>query len=381
MTDDIQLVATSPATLRDGPSDAPVLGGEYVVIPDGHVNSDKGNFRLDQAGADAIIAKFRRQGLELVVDYEHQTLGDEYASPSGQAPASGWIKNLRYEPRHGLVASVHWNVRAAEMIRTGEYKYLSPVMAIDGKTRRAVGLHSVALTNKPAIAHFPALMAASDRRFLIMADQPDDTGQSLETLIANLRTIMGMAEDATPEAVIKKAIELLQAMAASESEANSVREALTLPTGAADTEVVAAIAELRESRVSPRQFRALKERAIKAEVDMVVSKHSREGKLTAAENAHWRKKLTEDLNAFDANREHFEQLMTMRQPIVEPGQTVPPQKDAAPNGRAAIIAKAGREFGGEPDLAKLTNRVAFINLRLHEADLELLTDQERVNHG
>ena len=86
-------------------------------------------------------------------------------SPTGQAPAGGWIKQLAYEAGQGLKALIEWTWRAADMIRDKSYKYPSPALIIDKATRRPIDLHSAALTNKPAIPGFPELTNDERARF------------------------------------------------------------------------------------------------------------------------------------------------------------------------------------------------------------------------
>ena len=51
----------------------------------------------------------------------------------------------------GIYGDVDWTDRAADYLKNREYRYLSPVIQIQRKTRRAVELHSAALTNTPVI--------------------------------------------------------------------------------------------------------------------------------------------------------------------------------------------------------------------------------------
>ena len=67
---------------------------EVLVAPWGLVQSTSGTFVVDAEGAELAIRAFESQGTDLPIDYEHQTLGGRYASPSGQAPAAGWVKRL-----------------------------------------------------------------------------------------------------------------------------------------------------------------------------------------------------------------------------------------------------------------------------------------------
>lgn len=110
----------------------------------GHPN---GSFKITTEDLKTIKENFDKQQTEIVIDYEHQTL---YGT---EAPAAGWISELMIEDDK-LLAKVSWTEKAAEYIKNGEYKYISPVYvfdSFDNKTNAYIGikLHSVALTNTP----------------------------------------------------------------------------------------------------------------------------------------------------------------------------------------------------------------------------------------
>jgi phage I-like protein len=146
--------------------DAPA---RILIAPWGEVRSSLGTFVVDRESAAATIAAFEAHGTDLPVDWEHQSLGGTYSSPTGQAPAAGWIKSLRAvspeeaagdpaRPTPGLWAEVEWTPSAAEQLRAKHYRYLSPVALVRRGDRRLIGLHSAALTNKPAIVGMPAMV-------------------------------------------------------------------------------------------------------------------------------------------------------------------------------------------------------------------------------
>ncbi len=129
-----------------------------LIVPWGEVRSASGTFIADEQAMRAAISEFEAHGTDLPIDYEHQTLGGSYSSPTGQAPAAGWIRSLAIvrpgnadadEP--GLWAEVSWTSEASEKLASRQYRYLSPVALVRRVDRRLVGVHSVALTNKPAI--------------------------------------------------------------------------------------------------------------------------------------------------------------------------------------------------------------------------------------
>ena len=61
---------------------------EIKLLPLGEVHSQKGDFIVDDESFDLIQRQFKERALDLVIDYEHQTLKDV------QAPAAGWVKEL-----------------------------------------------------------------------------------------------------------------------------------------------------------------------------------------------------------------------------------------------------------------------------------------------
>ena len=133
-----------------------------MIAPWGRVDSAKGAFLVDEASAAAVIEAFQAQGNDLPIDYEHQTLGGKYASPDGKAPAAGWIRSLEARPGEGIFAFVEWTDPAIEMLANRQYRYLSPVAVIDPQTRHMIGLHSAALTNKPAIVRMAPIVHRDD---------------------------------------------------------------------------------------------------------------------------------------------------------------------------------------------------------------------------
>ena len=85
------------------------------VIPDGDfdaVDGRPGNIKgvkakkwhMDAAIAEKVIAQFTQRGIDLPVDYEHQTI--KAADNGRPAPAAGWITGLEYQSGVGLVALV-----------------------------------------------------------------------------------------------------------------------------------------------------------------------------------------------------------------------------------------------------------------------------------
>lgn len=118
---------------------------EVQVIPHGRHQTLRGEFVLDAKATAQVMKAFKDRSNQMVIDYEHQTLGD------GEAPAAGWIKSLINKGSAGIWAAVEWTPRASRYIRECEYRYLSPVFVRRASDNRVVELINAALTNQPAI--------------------------------------------------------------------------------------------------------------------------------------------------------------------------------------------------------------------------------------
>ena len=114
------------------------------LLPLGLVRCTHGDFLVDDESFKSIRCKFMERQVEIPIDYEHQTLKDV------EAPAAGWIKDIILKS-DGIYGVVDWTERAVGYLKNQEYKYLSPVISVRNSDRKAIGLHSAALTNTPAI--------------------------------------------------------------------------------------------------------------------------------------------------------------------------------------------------------------------------------------
>lgn len=167
---------------------------EIKILPVGMVESQKGNFYVDQESYSLMKEDMESHGVDIVIDYEHQTLKD------CQAPAGGWVKKLEYTPE-AIVAKVEWTPRAKQYLSDKEYRYLSPVVLTRREDKKAVKLHSLALTNTPAIDNmFPIVNSAG------IPDEED--GENLEKSngieMKAIIELLGLPEDATAEQVMQE---------------------------------------------------------------------------------------------------------------------------------------------------------------------------------
>lgn len=185
----------------------PALAGDSNVIeiqltPAGEFVPSDGRemkvpaWRIDQAIAARVIERFNKRANPPVVDYEHQTLHKE---TNGQpAPAAAWMRALQWREGSGLWATVELTARAAELIRSGEYKFVSPVFAFDGDTGEVLAIHMAAFTNDPAIDGMEplALRAAATFGYASPQDHQDKT---MNKLLVALCALLGLDATKTTE--------------------------------------------------------------------------------------------------------------------------------------------------------------------------------------
>jgi phage I-like protein len=354
------------------------------IAPDGEVRSKNGVFIVDREGTAEIIAEFQRHGVDLVVDFDHATLGGKYATPDGQAPAAGWIEKLFHEPGRGLMGLVKWNEKARDLIRSDEYRYLSPVLSVRKNDRRAIALLSAGLTNTPAIPASERL-AASTRlddvgsELMPQADEgATKSGGSLvgapTELMKKLRDVLGLEQCVSVGDVLKAAIAKLQGKSDDESKdtevAESVRARLGLASDAGAHEVTLALSLREDIPVRAEQFRLADER---------VQELCKAGVLNPNDTVQ----IASARGLLIDDPERFEQLIGNMKALSAPPPgktTAPPRPTAGIRARHSVIAGAMREFHSDQSAGKLTSYRAFVDLRLREAGLGKLADAEATEY-
>ncbi|MGI7807769.1 phage protease [Campylobacter coli] len=148
----------------------------------GHNN---GRFKVDDKDLNSIIENFNQKKIDLVIDYEHQSLKNE------KAPAAGWIKEL-YLENDALMAKAEFNEEAKKYIANKQYRYLSPVFEFNTKDNKSgefvrAKLHSVALTNTPFIDELGELIANKNNIHQNKGEKMDEKIKELESQIIALK--------------------------------------------------------------------------------------------------------------------------------------------------------------------------------------------------
>lgn len=273
---------------------------EILVLPKGRIRIEDGKpLLMDDEAAKSVLAGFESTSHDMVVDYEHQTMG------GGEAPAAGWIKSLSWRPEGdapGLYAAVDWNQRAADRIRTREYRYHSPVLITDKATGRVMRLHNLALTNQPRMMDAPALAA----KYTL---QIETGGEEMDP--KKLKELLGLDAAADEAAVLKAVAGLKTGKDKAEGElvelkkkppvagavvaCKDVLSALGLPEDADKAKVLGAVAGLKKpaegSRELAQAVESLKSEVATLKAGGLVEEALSSGRTSPAELEAWGRKM------------------------------------------------------------------------------------------
>lgn len=357
---------------------------EVLVAPWGVVESANGTFVVDEEGARLAIAAFEAQGTDLPIDYEHQTLGGGYASPTGQAPAAGWIKRLfvvrpvgiackgdratdgRSDEENpvtrapsfslggragaGLYAEVEWTEPARAQLAARQYRYLSPVAIVRKSDRRLVALHSAALTNKPAILGMRAIVNRDPGFGFRVPGCAHETADGQED--ASCDNAEGRGRGAAEQGRRRRK---------EVREMTEVLERLRGQLGLAKEEEGEAVLLAASERIE-----SLTEAARRSEAESRVAAAMEAGKLTEAQR-EWAVSLAmKDAAAFEAWEASAPVVVQVGRLDGITAEGGPVTCGGAEREKAVIAAKARAEFRANPALALLTSEEAYVALALRE---------------
>lgn len=220
---------------------------EWVhLLPSGLITGRDGR-SYDLADPGGLILAFQANGLDLVIDYEHQADMPE-ARLKGPVPAAGWIKELQIRDS-GIWGRVEWTATAAQMITAKEYRFLSPVILHHPKTLEIMRLKGAGLVHNPNF--FLTALAAQEAPML---KPPMPKQMTLEEFAATLAKLLDLPDTTSPD-------ELL----------DSLKAALVAPPDPAKFMPVTAMQEILQRHQT--DFTAQREDRIKARVSAALRDH------------------------------------------------------------------------------------------------------------
>lgn len=248
------------------------------LLPLGEVKSTKGNFVVDEESFRQMNSFFTERGVDIVIDYEHQTLNNV------QAPAGGWIKELILKD-NAICGRVEWTPKAVEYLKNKEYRYLSPVVMVSKADHKALFLTSVALTNVPAISGMIPIVN-SITNFELEGEK------NMDEFLKQLAVLLGLSETATADdvtAAIQKLVDELKTLkeaGKNEVVANKmVLSLLSLKDDATTADVTAKIAAMQNPAnfVPIEQYNQLALKLNAQEGSGLVELALKDGKITPAQ--------------------------------------------------------------------------------------------------
>ncbi|WP_299440183.1 phage protease [uncultured Rhodospira sp.] len=192
---------------------------------------------------DVIAATTAHQkGADIPGDYEHQLL--RAARHGGQAPASGWIRDLEARA-DGLYGRVEWTAAAGQGIAAREYRYISPVFrhTADGTVTRLVAFALTALPNLELAA-----VASAD---LFSDPDHEESAMDLEAFLKRLREACGLPEATTADQVVAHAQSLTTSARATAEAAGALAPKVKLAADATPADVLAAAGQKIDQGADP----------------------------------------------------------------------------------------------------------------------------------
>ncbi|QDH35842.1 phage protease [Porphyrobacter sp. YT40] len=302
----------------------PVEGGaparRFRIVPFGTFGGrdGRGPWQLrDKAHAEQVIAATKAflNGVDMVVNYDHQS---EYAAVpgvGGVAKAAGWINPDSLEVgADGIYVSADWTAAAEAALQAREYRYYSPHFRARPGTGELTRLVNVGLTNSPNI-EVSALASQEAGAF----NEGSPMKKIAMLLSASALTALGLKADSEDEAAINAIDKLIDEKTGNAAILASVRTRFKLADDAGEEAVLAAIdsaaaaGEPDPSKFVPiavvtdiqKQLGALQEDKILACVEGAI----KAGKLTPAQR-DWALKLgrkdVSELNSYLATAPTFE---------------------------------------------------------------------------
>ena len=341
-------------SLRSAELEAGAAPTRILIAPWGDVESTQGHFFVDGQAVAATIEQFREHGTDIPIDFEHQTLGGSYSSPDGLAPAAGWIKDLVGIESVGLMADVEWTELGLEHLQKRQYRYLSPVALIRKSDRRLVGLHSAALTNKPAIVGMEALVNREDSSDEHgRASCPGHAGEvksSTQTVqIAQAPDKSGFSRRAGTCGSLDQTLEEESMVETLEK----LRKQLDLDQRNGARQVLVA---------ASRRIAELEQREEDKGAEERVSEAMAAGKLTEAQR-EWALKLAL------SDAQSFDDWSAAAPMVVSLGRTAAPSAgDSVAQASQLVAARARSEFRCESVLQALTSEDAYVQQAMRESN-------------
>jgi phage I-like protein len=203
----------------------------------------RGPYRVSDA-AKLAAESLQAAGGRLPIDENHAT--DLAAPNGGPSPARGWATALEVRP-DGIYGKVEWSAPGAMLMSDKAYRFISPAFTAD-KAGNILGLLRASLTNTPNLRGMAALHAQETHM----------------DLLAQLRKLLGLADDADAGAVVAKVKDACGTSTAMQS----IAKAAGLAETAATETVLAAVTALKAAPTAVALASIAKAAGLKEDADV-----------------------------------------------------------------------------------------------------------------
>lgn len=301
------------------PAEAP---SRIMIIPWGEVETTQGTFTMDRAAADRIVEALKAHGVDIPVDREHATVGGKFTPPDGSAPAMAWIKSLEIVEGDGVYANVEWTPKGKEHVESKEYRYLSPTIVHRKSDHAVMRLHSVALTNKPAIVGMKPITNKEDvmtfnedllersRWFLNLPTTATETEimEHFEKLLVQLRELAGVSANTDQQGTLAALKEKLKGPAPSTLRPELCKT-LALKEDVADEAIVKACSDAIAKAQNPdpakytpneavaaltEKVKAMEDERLGEKAEAFLKQGEDAGKIVASNREMWKRSYMDD---------------------------------------------------------------------------------------
>lgn len=268
-----------------------------------------------------------------LVDLEHRS---EWG---GSTEAAGWVEEFAVEdgsskrfPRPGIWGRCAYTVKGAELVTKGPngeppvYRFVSPVLLIDERTRDVTEICSVALTNRPALSMHALDAYREQLSARIGAAGRGEKYMLTKERFAVLCGLLGLAPEASEEAFT----EAFKAKTGGDAATKELCAKLTRDVAEKDAE----IGKLR------KQVTDHEAQAFKSEVSAALDNAAREGRLTPASRAGHEAFCMRGREFFESFRDNVLPHLPV---IGEPAPASKPGATGAAKSDDAIVAHMERQ--------------------------------------
>ena len=161
-------------------ADAP-LPTEFRIFRVGVNETTEGPLVFDVEAAAAVMAAFRKRGVDIAIDLQHDSISQAArAARNDAADARGWC-SLEVRDGELWAVAVRWTPDGERRLREGTQRYISPVAFFDRESYRVTEIFNLALVSQPATHDAQPLVAA---RRLGMSMDPKLIAEALDALTA-----------------------------------------------------------------------------------------------------------------------------------------------------------------------------------------------------